>query len=112
MPAVLMLTLVTLLAADGRPDGAAIFRAHEVLALCLEHAEQLPRATCFLFEKCHLLAVMHLHIQSYLEHPKPQVMPVSEGLKDRAQQAHRETAGALLVVREGLKWLAAMCTWC
>ena len=106
MLAVLMLTFVTLPTADGRPPGAAIFRAHEVLALCLEHAEQLPRATCFLFKKCHVLAVMKSHV----EHLKPQVMPLSEVLRDRAQQAQRQTAGALLVVRAGLDWPADMWT--
>ena len=89
--------LVTLSTADKRPPAAAIYRAHEVLALCLEHAEQLPCATRFLFSTCHVLAVF----QSYLKLPKPNVEPLSQ-----AQQAQRHTAGALLLVREGLDWLA------
>ena len=74
--------------------GAAIFRAHEVLTLCLEHAEQLPLATRHLFRQCQLQAVLLRH----LERPRPQVVPLSEGHEDRLQQAHRQTAEALLLV--------------
>ena len=101
MLAVLM--SVTPPTAGHRPPGAALYRAYEVLALCLEHAEQLPRATCFLFSNCQFMAVMN----SYLEQPKPQVVPLIEGPDGRAlllQQAHRQTAGALLLVRKGLDW--------
>ena len=94
-----MLTVVTLPTAGHRPPSVAIDRAHDILALCLEHAEQLPRAACFLLFNCRFLAVVERH----LEQPKPQVVPSSKGSEGRVQ-ADKQTAKALLTVRERLDW--------
>ena len=103
MLAVLTLTVVTLLTAGHRPPGAAIYRAHEVLALCLEHAEQLPHATGFLLNNCRFLDVVERQLKGH----KSQVVPFSQ-----VQQAQRQTAGALLLVRGELDWPTNLWTQC
>eukprot|EP00891_Asterochloris_glomerata_P008575 jgi/Astpho2/8575/fgenesh1_pg.00126_%23_5_t len=86
----LLWSLVNMLTGH-RPPSVAIDRAHDILALCLEHAEQLPRAACFLLFNCRFLAVVERH----LEQPKPQVVPSSKGSEGRVQ-ADKQTAKALL----------------